>query len=119
MFEPHSAPLVPRAVFLRRMARHGGFAILLLAISWAGGTLGFHALCGQAWIDAQLNAAMLLGGMGPIGDIQSDAGKWFASFYALYAGLLFIGVAALLAAPLLHRLMHHFHAADQPRSKKS
>jgi hypothetical protein len=119
MFEPHGAPLVPRAVFLKRMARHGGYAVVLLLISWAVGAWGFHALAGQVWIDAQLNAAMLLGGMGPIGEIQSDSGKVFASIYALYAGLFFIGIAALLVAPVLHRLMHHFHAADQKRSGKS
>jgi hypothetical protein len=101
------------------MARHGGFAIVLLLISWVGGAVGFHELAGQEWIDAQLNAAMLLGGMGPVGEIASDSGKVFASFYALYAGLLFIGVAALLVAPVLHRLIHTFHAAEQKRSGKS
>ena len=119
MFEPHSAPLLPRAVFLRRMARHGGYAVVLLLVSMIIGTAGFEYLAGQSRIDAWLNAAMLLGGMGPVGDIHSDAGKLFASFYALYAGLLFIGVAALLVAPLLHRLMHTFHAAEKPRSRKS
>ena len=109
MFEPHSAPLVPRGVFLRRLARHGAYAAALLAISWAAGTIGFHAVAGQQWIDAQLNAAMLLGGMGPVGDIHSDGGKIFASLYALYAGLIFIGVAALIAAPIAHRLLHTFH----------
>jgi hypothetical protein len=120
MFEHHSAPLLPRQVFLRRMARHGGFALVLLTVSWAGGAAGFHALAGQPWIDAQLNAAMLLGGMGPIGEIQTDGGKVFASFYALYAGLVFIAVGAVLLAPIAHRLLHKFHVAeDRPKSRKS
>jgi len=78
--------------------------------------VGFHVLGGQDWIDAQLNAAMLLGGMGPVGEIHSDAGKIFASLYALYAGLFFIGVAALLVAPVAHRLLHKFHLKDSGRS---
>jgi hypothetical protein len=109
MFEHSSAPLLPRPQFLRRMARHGLYALQLIAASWVVGAAGFHAWAGQSWMDAQLNAAMLLGGMGPVGEIRSDAGKVFASFYALYAGLFFIGVAAILVAPLLHRLMHGFH----------
>lgn len=109
MFEPHSAPLVSRRIFFRRLARHGGYAAALLAVSWAGGTVGFHLFAAQPWIDAQLNAAMLLGGMGPTGEIQSDGGKIFAALFALYAGLFFIGVAALIAAPIAHRLLHTFH----------
>ena len=110
MFEPHSAPLVSRALFLRRMARHGGYAFLLVVASVAIGVLGFHNLAGQPTIDALLNAAMLLGGMGPVGEIKSDTGKLFASAFALYAGLVFVAATALLLAPLLHRLLHHFHA---------
>ena len=95
---------------------HGGYAAILLAISMAGGAVGFHVLAGQDWIDAQLNAAMLLGGMGPVGEIHSDVGKIFASLYALYAGLFFIGVAALLVAPVAHRLLHKFHLKNAGRS---
>lgn len=92
------------------MARHGGYALILVAISIAIGVAGFHNLAGQPAIDALLNAAMLLGGMGPVGEIKSDAGKLFASAFALYAGLVFITATALLLAPVLHRLLHHFHA---------
>lgn len=109
MFEHHTAPLVPRPVFLRRVLRHWGYASLLLAASLAGGVAGFHYLAGQSPIDALLNSAMLLGGMGPIGEIRSDAGKLFAAAYALYAGLVFIGAGAILLAPVLHRFMHNFH----------
>ena len=109
MFEHHSTPLAPRAVFLRRLAVHGGYAVLLLLVSVIVGVAGFHYLAAQEPIDALLNATMLLGGMGPVGEIRSDAGKLFASFYALYAGIVFLGVAAILFAPLLHRLMHGFH----------
>jgi hypothetical protein len=109
MYEHRTAALAPRAVFLRRLATNGGYAALLLGGSLAGGTAGFHFLAGQSTIDALLNSAMLLGGMGPVGDIQSTAGKLFATGFALYAGLVFLGVTALLFAPLLHRLLHRFH----------
>jgi hypothetical protein len=116
VFEPHSAPVVPRAVFLRRVARHGGYTMMLVLASLGIGVLGFHGLAGQTTIDALLNSAMLLGGMGPVGDIQNDAGKLFASAFALYAGLVFITAAALLLVPVLHRLLHRFHAKTRSPS---
>lgn len=116
MFEPHTAPLVSRGVFLRRLAVHGGYAAALMVVSVVGGVAGFHDLAGQAPLDALLNTTMLLGGMGPVGEIQSDAGKIFASAYALYAGLVFIGITALLLAPVLHRFMHRFHLEDEDRA---
>ena len=113
MFEPRDAPLVPRAVFLRRLAVHGGYVVALLSFSMVLGTAGFHYLAGQAVIDGFLNSAMLLGGMGLVGDIQFTAGKLFASFYSLYAGLVFIGGSTILLAPVLHRFMHRFHLEDE------
>ena len=115
MFESHTAPLVPRSVFMRRLAVHGGYVGLLLIASLAGGTAGFHYLAGQATIDAVLNASMLLGGMGPVGEVRSTAGKLFASFFSLYAGLVFIGGAAILLAPVIHRFMHRFHLEERKR----
>jgi hypothetical protein len=111
-FEHRGARLLTREEFVRRLALHGGYAGILLAASVGLGVLGFHYLAQQTVIDAFLNACMLLGGMGPVGDIQSDAGKIFASLYALYAGLVFIGVAAIIVAPVLHRVMHTFHVKD-------
>jgi hypothetical protein len=80
--------------------------------------MGFHWLAGQSGIDALLNAAMLLGGQGPIGTIRSTAGKLFASAYALYAGLVFIGAAALAFAPILHRLVHRLHLEEMEGSEE-
>jgi hypothetical protein len=111
-FEHREARLLTREEFLRRLARHGGYAAILLAGSIGLGVLGFHFLAQQTVIDSFLNACMLLGGMGPVGDIRSDAGKIFASLYALYAGLVFIGIAAIIVAPVLHRLMHTFHVKN-------
>jgi hypothetical protein len=93
--------------------------MVLIALSMLAGTWGFWALGGQAPIDALLNAAMLLGGMGPIGDIRSTAGKLFAAAFALYAGLAFLGMATLLFAPVFHRALHKFHLEQvrEPRAQ--
>jgi len=104
----HQAP-VSRAHFARRLAWHGGGGLGLLALSLAGGMLGYMAFEGLAPLDAFLNAAMLLGGMGPVNLPKTDAGKFFAGCYALYAGLLFIAITALVLTPIVHRVLHHFH----------
>jgi len=109
MYEPRHAPLATRAQFLRRFARHFGFGMAVIAGSLAIGMLGYRYFEGMKWIDAYLNAAMLLGGMGPVNAPQTAGGKLFAGFYALYAGLIFIVVAALLGAPVFHRLLHKLH----------
>jgi len=102
------APISPGS-FLLRLIGHLAVAFGLLATSLAIGMLGYIQFENLSWIDAFLNAAMLLGGMGPVNPPQTSAGKLFAGFYALYAGLVFIVTAALLFTPILHRLMHHFH----------
>jgi hypothetical protein len=109
MYEHRAAPLLPRTVFLRRLARHGGIALALVSVSLAIGILGYHVLEGLAWIDALLNAAMILGGMGPVDQVHTAAGKIFAAFYALYSGLIVLVIAGVLFAPLLHRFLHRFH----------
>ena len=98
-----------RARFLRRLAGHSAVVIGLIVASLALGMSGYVIFEQFSWIDAFLNAAMLLGGMGPVHLPQTAAGKLFAGFYALYAGLAFIVTAALLVSPVLHRLLHRFH----------
>jgi hypothetical protein len=115
MYEHHTDPLLPWKQFLFRLARHGGVAGTILVFSLTVGTLGFHLLALQDWIDAFLNSSMLLGGMGPVGAIQSDAGKIFASLYALYAGVVFIGTSGIFLAPIGHRLLHKMRL-DEKRS---
>lgn len=115
MFEHRTEPLLPLAAFRRRLVRHGAYAFGLLGGSLLGGTSGFWYFGGQAPVDALLNAAMLLGGMGPVGEIRSTSGKLFATFFALYAGLAFVGVATILFAPILHRVLHTFHLEEQYR----
>jgi hypothetical protein len=118
MYEPHSDPLLPWRPFVYRVARHGGIAGVVLLFSLIIGTIGFHWLALQEWIDAFLNSAMLLGGMGPVGEIQSVPGKLFASFYALYAGIVFIGTAGLLVAPFLHRVLHKIRLEETKRRRR-
>jgi hypothetical protein len=98
MFEHRTEPLLSQAVFRRRLARHGLYALALVSGSLVAGTLGFWYLGGQPLVDAYLNSAMLLGGMGPVGEIRFTSGKLFAAFFALYAGLVFIGVSTILGA---------------------
>jgi hypothetical protein len=117
MYEHHTEPLLPWRQFAIRLARHGGVAAIVLIFSLIIGTLGFHWLALQEWIDAFLNSSMLLGGMGPVGDIRSNAGKIFASLYALYAGIVFIGTSGLLLAPVLHRLLHKMRV-EEGRSRR-
>ena len=104
----HQPPATP-ARFVHRMAWHVGFALLLVALSLGAGMAGYMAFEGLAPLDAFLNPAMLLGGMGPVDLPRTPAGKLFAGLFALYAGLVFIVTAALVFTPVLHRLLHHFH----------
>ena len=108
-YERRHQPLAPWPVFGRRVARHVLLASVVIAGSVALGTLGYHALGREAWIDAFLNACMLLGGMGQVGDVATAQGKVFAAVFALYAGIVFIAVSGLLLAPFLHRIVHTFH----------
>ena len=109
MYERRSQRPISRVRFLRRLLAQLLWASALLAVSLVAGMVGYAIFEGLPWIDAFVNAAMLLGGMGPLDAPQSVAGKLFAGFYALYAGLVFIVTAALLFTPVVHRLFHHFH----------
>lgn len=106
-------PHLPLTEFLARLSRPTLFAVLLVLASWFGGALAYHELEGFSWIDAIYNAAMILGGMGPADPIKTAAGKWFASLYALYSGVVFLAVAGLVFAPWAHRLLRRFHIGEK------
>jgi hypothetical protein len=112
IYEHRRQPLLPRRRFLRRLAAHGAAVLGLIAVSLAVGTWGYHVLAEEPWLDAFVNAAMLLGGMGQVGTVTTNGGRLFAAFFALYSGLLLIAVTTIMAAPVLHRLMHRFHLED-------
>ena len=105
---------MPQVRFAQRLGLHLAIALGLLLVSLAAGMVGYAVFERLSWVDAFLNAAMLLGGMGPVNAPVTTAGKLFAGTYALYAGLVFIVTAALVFTPVLHRLMHHFHWDEKP-----
>lgn len=109
MFEHRAQPLLSRRQFLLRLARSVGLSLALVAGSLLIGMAGYRLLEGLSWIDAFLNASMLLGGMGPVNLPASFGGKLFAGLYALYCGLIVIFIAGLLLAPVAHRVLHKFH----------
>jgi hypothetical protein len=109
MYEPKTKPLLPPEAFFRRLIRHGGVAAALILVSLLIGVVGYHVLADLNWIDALLNAAMILGGEGPVDRLTTDAAKIFASLYSLYSGLILLVSVGILAAPVLHRLLHRFH----------
>lgn len=113
MYETKKQRPLPRRRFLRRFGAHFALAIGIIAVSVALGMAGYCGFEHLAPLDGFLNTAMLLGGMGPVNNPVTPAGKLFAGFFALYAGLVFIVTAGLLFTPLLHRLMHHFHWDDK------
>ena len=109
MFEHHKQPLITRPEFLARQLLFMLVALLIIFGSLILGVLGYHYLAGFSWIDALVNASMLLGGMGPVNELHTVAGKLFASFYALYSGIIFLVSVGIIMAPLYHRFLHRFH----------
>jgi hypothetical protein len=116
MFEHKSAAVISRRRFVRRQLRHTGIATGLVAVSLAVGMTGYMTVGGMSAVDAFLNSAMLLGGMGPVGELPNGAAKMFAGLYALYAGVIFIVAAGVLVAPMAHRILHRLHAEQRSRS---
>lgn len=109
MYEPRTDRPIPTQRFIRRLLNHAGLAAALILGSLGIGMAGYAYFERLAWLDAFLNAAMLLGGMGPVDLPRTPGGKLFAGLYALYAGLVFLAVAGLTLAPFMHRLLHKFH----------
>lgn len=109
MYEKRTQKPIPRPRFVRRLALHAAIAFGVIALSVALGMAGYCGFERLSPLDGFLNTAMLLGGMGPVNAPVTPAGKLFAGFFALYAGLVFIVIAALLFTPVLHRVMHRLH----------
>lgn len=113
MYEARHQALLSHPRFALRLLWHLCCALLLLVFSLAIGMAGYAGFEQLSWLDAFLNAAMLLGGMGPIHTPLSAAGKCFAGLYALYAGLVFVLTTALILTPIVHRVLHHFHSDEK------
>lgn len=116
-FEHKYAPLVSFRVFFNRMTRNvlAGFIIMFFFLGL--GVIGYHNTCGIGWLDSLLNASMILSGMGPILTEEiPDAGKWFASVYALVSGVVFITTIGIIIAPVAHRVFHKFHLEEENES---
>lgn len=109
MFEHRTHRLLSRRAFARRVSQFVAVALVLLGVALGIGVLGYHFLAGLPWLDALLNASMILGGMGPVDAIEQPAAKLFASFYALFCGLVSIAAASVLVAPFAHRILHRLH----------
>ena len=113
MYERRSEKLISRTAFARRMVNHSGYAALLVVVSLVIGMLGYHVFDELPWADAFVDASMLLGGMGPVNPLRSTGAKLFAGVFALYAGLVFLALTALMIAPVFHRVLHAFHAEGE------
>jgi len=113
MFEHRAEPLLPRRQFYTRVARNAGYGAVLIVFSLAVGMIGYRAFAHLAWDEAFLNAAMILSGMGPVAELHSRAAKIFAGCYAIYSGIALISTTAVVFAPVLHRLLHRFHLAQE------
>jgi hypothetical protein len=114
----HHYRLLPsRGHFARRLSRSIALGFGVIAVSLALGMGGYHGFEGLSWIDSFLNAAMILSGMGPATELHTDAGKLFAGCYAIFSGVVFITMAAVLLAPVIHRFLHRFHLDLEPKDK--
>lgn len=111
-FERRTQPVAPKSTYRARVIRNLIIGAALIWLSLLAGAFGYHRLEGLPWIDAFLNAAMILGGMGPVASLATDAGKIFATVYALYSGLVLLLSAGIIMAPAVHRVLHRFHMPE-------
>jgi hypothetical protein len=112
MLERKHQKVVPASAFVKRMFVYAGFAMVLIVAALTIGVAGYHWIAGFTWIDAVLNASMILSGMGPVGPLTSVGAKVFASCYALFSGIVFIAVMGIVFTPIVHRVIHIFHVED-------
>lgn len=119
MFEPRTQPLLPRKVFFLRVLRSFGFFVGIIGVSLGLGIFGYHFCEGLSWLDSLLNASMILTGMGQVSELHRVGGKLFASFYALFSGVVFITSIAVFLAPVIHRFLHKFHLESEGSDEES
>jgi hypothetical protein len=113
MYERRHQPLLSHQRFLNRMTRHACGTLALVFTTLFLGMAGYHFLENLSWVDSYVNAAMILGGMGPVAELHTTGGKLFAGTYALFAGLVFLLGIGVILAPIVHRTMHRFHLDEK------
>ena len=118
MYENRSKPLLPRRDFYRRLVQSALFALLLVAVALGVGMIGYRTFEPMTWVDAFVNAAMILSGMGPVTELKTDGGKIFAGCYALFSGLAFLTSLGIIFAPVFHRFLHKFHLEQSSHPDK-
>ena len=118
MFESRNKQLLPRKEYFHRLAFHAMLGVVVILVSLGIGMIGYHTFEKLPWIDAFVNAAMILSGMGPVATLQTEAGKIFAGCYALYSGIALISVVGIIFAPVIHRFLHKFHLEDKKLDKE-
>ncbi len=111
-YERISQPVAPLRRYLRRQLRSLAFGLLFIGVALFAGMIGYHRFLGLSWVDSYENAAMILSGMGPLASPGTVAGKIFAGSYALFSGIAVLAIAGVIAAPLVHRLLHRLHADE-------
>ena len=114
-FEKRRSRLASRQVFSQRLLRHGLVALATIIVALAIGMAGYMGFEGMGFIDAFVNSAMILSGMGPMGELQFDNTKIFAGIYAIVCGLLIFAIAGLMLVPVFHRILHDFHVDDNDK----
>jgi hypothetical protein len=112
-YERRDEPMASMSSFLVRLFRAFLATLVIVSVSLAIGTVGYSYFLDMPWIDGLINASMILTGMGPVDRMETTAGKLFATFYALYSGLAFLSMVAIIIAPVYHRFLHHFHLDDE------
>ncbi len=112
-FESKHEQLLPKNLFYNRLFKSMLAGILIIVFFLGVGVAGYHFTCKIDWLDSLLNASMILSGMGPVTDIETASGKWFASCYALVSGVVFITAIGIIVAPVTHRIFHRFHIEDE------
>ncbi|MFN8346091.1 MAG: hypothetical protein U0X91_13880 [Spirosomataceae bacterium] len=120
MFEHKNQKVISRPRFKRRVTKYTFVAAGIIGVSWVLGAVGYRCFSGSTepyhahldWVSSFYNAAMILGGMGPVDELYSDTAKWFASFYALFSGITFLSATSIFFAPFVHRFLHVLHVDD-------
>jgi hypothetical protein len=112
-YEHLKQPVLPWPSFLHRAGRHLAWGLFAIVPAVGMGTAGYHVLGSLPWVDAFLNASMILGGMGPVDRMETPEAKLFSACYALFSGLVFIAVMGVVIAPWIHRMIHVMHVEEK------